>query len=100
MADLLTLEDFQPHLTKTFKVRGGHHALALVAIEEHRVRPEDLAKVNRMPFTLIFQGPPGDLLPAGIYAVDVEGEEASYELSVMPIHTPQGDRQDYQASFN
>ncbi len=100
MADLLKLEDFQPHLEKTFKVQGGHHALSLVAIDEHRVQPEDLPKVNRMPFTLIFRGPPGDVLAAGIYAFDVDGEETSYELCVMPIHTPRGDRQDYQASFN
>lgn len=100
MTDLLKLEDFQPHLTKTFKVRGGRHALSLVAIEEHAVQAEDLPKVNRMPFTLIFRGPPGDVLSAGIYAFDVDGEETSYELCVMPIHTHQSDRQDYQASFN
>lgn len=97
---MLTVEDFKPHLQKTFKVRDGRHAFALANITEHPVLEEDLSKVNRMPFTLVFRGPPGDVLPAGMYAFDVEGEDASYELYVMPIHTHYASQQDYQASFN
>lgn len=97
---MLTLEDFKPHLEKTFKVRDGRHALALVEITEHPVTEADKPKVNRLPFTLVFRGPPGDLLPTGMFTFDVEGGEASYELYVMPIHTPFPGRQDYQASFN
>jgi hypothetical protein len=53
----------------------------------------------RPPFTLIFAGPPGDVLPEGEYAFEVEGGPA-FEFYVMPIHTPARDRQDYQAAFN
>lgn len=97
---MLTLEDFKPHLEKTFKVRDGRHAFALVEITEHPVAEADRARINRLPFTLVFQGPPGDVLPAGLFTFDVDGADASYELYVMPIHTPVPGRQDYQASFN
>lgn len=97
---MLTLEDFKPHLEKTFKVRDGRHAFALANVVEHPVAEADLPKVNRLPFTLVFRGPPGDVLPAGLFTFDVDGEDASYELYVMPIHTHFAGQQDYQASFN
>ncbi len=97
---MLTLEDFKPHLDKTFKVRDGRHAFVLANITEHAVTEADMARVNRMPFTLIFRGPPGDVLPTGLFTFDVEGTDASYELYVMPIHTHFAGQQDYQASFN
>jgi hypothetical protein len=39
------------------------------------------------------------VLPEGLYTFDVENGP-SFELYVMPIHTPARDRQDYQSSFN
>lgn len=97
---MLTLDDFKPHLNKTFKVRDGRHAFLLANIQEHAVLEADMPKVNRMPFTLIFRGPPNDILPAGLFDFDIEGEETSFTLYVMPIHTLFAGQQDYQASFN
>jgi hypothetical protein len=48
---------------------------------------------------LIFRGPAGDLLREGLYVLEVEGGP-SFELYVIPVHTPARDRQDYQAAFN
>jgi hypothetical protein len=100
MSELITMDDFKPHLNKVFKVRGGRHAFPLVNIDEHRVQEADLHRVNRMPFTLVFRGAPGDLLPTGLWTFDVEGEDVAFDLYVMPIHTPTPGIQDYQASFN
>lgn len=97
---MLTLEDFKPHVQKTFKVRDGRHAFILSAIQEHPVLEADLPRIVRMPFTLIFTGPENDLLPTGMFTFDVEGGDASFELYVMPIQTHQRGQQDYQASFN
>lgn len=100
MSELITMEAFTPHLNKVFKVREGRHAFELVKVEEHVVADSDRDLVKRTPFTLIFRGPPGDILPAGLWTFDVEGEEAAYELYLMPVQTHWADRQDYQAAFN
>src|SRR5262245_22263998 len=97
MAELLTPEHFLPHVQKVFRVKDGRHALTLVAVE--RGKPEDAEGAPREPFNLIFRGPPGDVLHAGVYVLDVE-EGPSFELYVNPVHTPFPGRQDYQAAFN
>lgn len=100
MSELLTIEDFAPHLSKTFRVRDGRHVLELAEIDEHVLVDRDRDLVKRAPFTLLFRGPPGDVLPAGLWTFDVDGADKPYELYVMPIHTHASDRQDYQAAFN
>lgn len=97
MSELLTRETFDPHVTKTFRVRNGHHALTLVRIEARKL--EEWEQPARPPFNLIFRGPPGDLLAEGMYLLDVE-DGLSFELYIMPIHTPRRTEQDYQSSFN
>jgi hypothetical protein len=96
MSEHLTAEDFLPHVDKAFAVKNGRHALILTNVDQPRLG-------NRGeipdPFLLIFRGPPGDVLPEGLYTFDVENGP-SFELYVMPIHTPARDRQDYQSSFN
>lgn len=100
MSELITMEAFTPHLNKVFKVREGRHAFELVSVEEHTVADSDRDLVKRTPFTLVFKGPPGDVLPAGLWTLDVEGEEAGFDLYLMPVQTHGRDRQDYQAAFN
>jgi hypothetical protein len=60
----------------------------------------ELAKgAPRPPFTLIFSGPPGDVLGEGLYALELE-DGPSFDLYVMPIRTPLLGRQDYQVVIN
>jgi hypothetical protein len=99
MAEELTPEHFKPHLHTTFRIKNGRHALTLTAVEQRRREEWELDMGFREPFNLIFRGPPGDVLPQGLYVMEVEnGPE--FELYVIPIHTPARDRQNYQASFN
>lgn len=99
MSEVLTAEDFHPHVARVFHVQGGDHALTLDAVRMYPM-PEAAAKdLPRQPFTLIFKGPPGNVLPEGTYMLDVDGGP-SFELYVIPIHTPARDRQHYQAAFN
>ena len=90
-------EDFTPHVNKLFRFDGRHHQLRLatVAVGDLPGPPPD----QRKPFTLIFHGPRGDVMPEGFYAAEVE-DGARFELYVIPIHTPAPERQDYQAIFN
>jgi hypothetical protein len=90
-------DDFTPHVNKDFRFEGRPQALRLAAIDtaESPNQPQD----QRKPFTLIFQGVKGEVMPEGLYTAEADGG-ARFELYVMPIHTPAPDRQDYQAVFN
>jgi hypothetical protein len=80
-------------------VQNGRHALTLVKIEAQQTDPPESTFGQRAPFNLIFTGPPDDVLVEGMYVLEVEGGP-SFELYVMPVHTPHRGRQDYQSSFN
>jgi len=47
----------------------------------------------------MFRGPPGDVLPEGMRELHIEGGP-SFTLYVIPVLTPQRDRQNYQSVFN
>ena len=93
----LTAKHFTPHVGKVFRVEGGRHALTLAEVQERRL--EDFEAALREPFNLIFRGPPGDVLPEGLYRLGPE-DGPSFELYVIPVYTPARDRQNYQAPFN
>lgn len=95
MAETLEPKDFEPHVGRAFRVRDGRHVFTLVKVDVGQAADG----WPRQLFNLIFHGPPGDVLPEGFYAVDVEDGPA-FELYLMPIQTVARDRQDYQAAFN
>jgi uncharacterized protein DUF6916 len=97
--ELLIAEHFFPHVDKVFRVEGTAHALTLTRVDHRKRDASELWFGPRDPFNLIFRGPPGDILPEGLYTLEVEGGP-SFELYVIPIHTPARDRQNYQAPFN
>ena len=99
MAEDLTPEHFTPHVNKTFRVRNGRHSLTLTAVEQRRREDWEGELGLRQPFNLIFRGPPGDVLPEGFYTLAVDSGP-SFDLYVIPVHTPARDRQNYQAAFN
>jgi hypothetical protein len=97
MIRILRHEDFAPHVDKQFRFAGWHGTLRLSHIElPSRPVPAD---AERAPFTLIFQGVRGDVLPEGMRTATA-ADGSSFEIYIMPIHTPSPDRQDYQAVFN
>jgi hypothetical protein len=97
MDELLTHEQFSPYLGKRFGFHGHHLTLLLRSID---LQPQFAAPgVSRVPFTLIFEGPAGDILPAGHYRIAVP-DSPVFEMYVSPIHTPAREHQDYQAVFN
>jgi hypothetical protein len=98
MTVTLTPDDFRPHVNKTFRVRGGHHAFTLTAVDAPKYG-EPTPGARRSPFNVLFTGPPDDVLREGLYTLDADGGP-SFELHVIPIYTQARDRQDYQAPFN
>jgi len=97
MVEQLRHEDFAPHVGKRFRFEGWHPALHLVAINSYD-QPA-APGVTRPPFTLLFHGPVGDVLPEGLYRADIE-DGPTLEFYIIPIHTVARDRQEYQAVFN
>jgi hypothetical protein len=97
MDEPLTHEHFSPYLGKRFGLEGHHLTLLLRSADPqpHFAAPD----ASRVPFTLIFEGPSGDILPAGQYRAAVQ-DGPVFELHVNPIHTPARGHQDYQAVFN
>lgn len=98
MTVMLTADDFRPHVKKTVRVKGGHHAFTLTAVDAQDFGAL-AADAKRSPFNVLFTGPPNDVLREGLYTLEVDGGP-SFELYVIPIYTPARDRQDYQAAFN
>jgi hypothetical protein len=99
MTERLTAESFLPHVNKVFRVKESGHALTLSQVELRQMDERELAELGRQSFTLIFAGPPGNALRAGLYTLEVEGGPA-FQLHIIPIQTFARDRQDYQAVFN
>jgi hypothetical protein len=99
MTEPLTAETFLPHVDKVFRVKDGRHALTLRKVELRRMEAHELAALGRQSFTLIFAGPPGDVLPEGLHTLEV-ADGPTFGLYVIPIQTHGRDRQDYQAVFN
>ena len=97
MSEILTAEHFRPHLGTPFHAAGWPHPLVLHEIEMHNTRRG--AGLSRDAFTLIFHGPRGEVLAEAMHVLEAESG-GRFELYIIPIHTVERDRQDYQAVFN
>jgi hypothetical protein len=95
----LTADQFLPHVGEVFRVKGGRHALTLSNVDVLPLDERQAKVLPRQPFTVIFAGPPGDVLREGLHVLERDGGPA-FELYLMPIQTFALDRQDYQAAFN
>ena len=95
----LTADHFLRHVGQVFRVKDGRHALTLSRVHVPSLDEGQAKAVPRQPFTVIFAGPPGDVLREGLHIIEREGGPA-FEIYVMPIQTFTLDRQDYQAAFN
>lgn len=97
MQQALTAVDFAPHVGKVFRADGHPQALTFVTL--HNPERPDWPAGMRPPFNLLLRGEPSPVLPEGLYRFSIE-DGPSFELYIMPIHTPSRDHQDYQIAFN
>ena len=82
MTEQLTPEHFRPHVTKQFRVQGGRHGLTLAEVDARVLSEAERKMFPRQPFSLIFRGPPADVLPEGLHTLEVEGGDSFAEFAV------------------
>lgn len=92
----VTADHFRPHMGKDFSIPGWPHPMTLSAIETFGPTG---GEAGREPFSLIFRGPPGEVMHEGFYTLQLD-DGPWFNLYIMPVETPQRDRQEYQAVFN
>ena len=92
MTDATSAETFTPHIGKAIALHDGQ-TLTLVAVDRHKSPAPSRA------FTLLLRGAPAPIAPEGMHRLTLDGG-ASFDLYLIPIHTPSRDHQDYQIVFN
>ncbi len=97
MAEDLRAEDFAPFVRKPFQPISVPVPLLLVSLK--RAAQPSLTAVQRYPFSLILRGPPGTVVPEGLYRFLADGLQ-TFELYLAPVHTLSRDHQDYQIAFD
>ena len=95
MAELINADTFTPHIGKAALLPDGQR-LTLVAVDR---RAWSLRAAPRPAFSLILRGAPAPVVREGMHRFTLE-DGASFDLYLIPIHTPSLDRPDYQIVFN
>ena len=92
MTDAASAETFAPYIGRAISLGDGS-TLTLVAVDRHK------SPMPGVGFTLLLRGAPAPIAPEGMHRITLEGG-ASFDLYLIPIHTPSRDHQDYQIVFN
>ena len=92
MTDGASAETFAPYIGKAISLCDGP-TLMLAAVDRHK------STTRSGGFTLLLRGAPAPIAPEGMHRITLEGG-ASFDLYLIPIHTPSRDHQDYQIVFN
>ncbi len=96
MTGSINAETFKPYVGQPASLSNGPN-LTLAAVTPHRSRSADAPP--GATFSLLLSGPPAPVAPEGMHRLTFE-DGASFDLYLIPIHTPSRDRQDYQIVFN
>jgi Domain of unknown function (DUF6916) len=94
MSDAPSAEIFTPHVGKAVSLPDGQK-LTLVAVDERDAHSPTAPR----SFSLLLRGAPAPIVPEGMHRLSFDGG-ASFDLYLIPVHTPSRDRQDYQIVFN
>jgi hypothetical protein len=94
MTDAPGAEIFMAHVGEEASLADGQK-LMLVAVEKRHAA----GAAPRAAFSLHLRGAPAPIAPEGMHRLAFE-DGASFDLYLIPIHTPSRDHQDYQIVFN
>lgn len=96
MSDL-KLESFTPHVGSTFSVATDGLPLELTLAEASPAGVGEIPSGVRAPFSLLFRGPAGPILPQSIYRLD-HLELGALDIFLVPI-SADAEGVTYQAVF-
>ena len=97
MLETFTRSTFEPLLGDTFRVHlGGPGAIEVVLTDASELSMAS-ARPDRTPFSIVFRGPAGGILPQGTYRMDHQGLGA-FDLFLVPIGAD-GEAVRYEAVF-
>ncbi len=94
MIDAPGAETFMAHVGKAVSLPDGQK-LTLVAVENRNTA----GAAPRAAFSLLLRGAHAPIVPEGMHRL-IFDDGASFDLYLIPIHTPSRDHQDYQVVFN
>lgn len=96
MSDAINTETFAPYVGRLASLANGQ-TLSLVTVDPHRSpRPNSPPGTT---FSLLLRGAAAPIVSEGLHRLAFE-DGASFELYLIPIHTPSREHQDYQVVFN
>jgi hypothetical protein len=96
MSDAINAETFARYVGGQASLQNGH-ALTLVAVHPHQSIRTDATP--RSSFSLHLRGAAAPIVVEGLYRFTFE-DGASFELYLIPVHSPSREHQDYQIVFN
>jgi hypothetical protein len=96
MTDAISFATFAPYIGAAVSLLDGPK-LTLVAVEQPKAHAT--VPAPHAAFSLILRGAPAPMVPEGMHRLILEGGP-SFDLYLIPIHTPSRDHQDYQIVFN
>jgi hypothetical protein len=96
MLEDFTVETFEDRLGETFRVGEGADELELELVEA-TPGPGGQPASGRVPFSLVFRGPPEPVLPQRIYRFE-HHELGAFDLFIVPIGPDETGMQ-YEAVF-
>jgi uncharacterized protein DUF6916 len=98
MADeFLEIHHFEPFVGKNVRFKGTRFEMPLNRIVKGQ---KFIATAKREPFILIFRAPKErEYMPEGMHECEFDGGP-TYQIYVLPTHTPEPEWQEYQAIFN
>ena len=93
----LTISDFAPRVGELFSIGGADGVSFEAELVEATPVGEAARPGRRVPFSLVFRGPPGVVLPQRIYRVD-HPDLGGLDIFLVPIG-PDASGMRYQAVF-
>jgi len=93
----LTADDFDPLVESSFTLHDGSGVELPLTLASVRRANSNAARVNRAPFVLLFNSPPGRVLPQRIYAIS-HAKMGTLEIFIVPVGAD-ADHVEYEAVF-
>lgn len=97
MSDGITSETFSPLVGENFVLESGEHRLEVRLAEVNILGSGAGGEASRIPFSLLFLGPPDPVWRQQIYRV-VHADQGAFDIFLVPTG-PDGQHMGYEAVF-